>query len=190
MYNNPLRILFTTLVIGSFVFGLSCGSQPTSNTGNANQSANSNANSNHSVSTKADLGKCELALDEPERLRIESEIIAKIRDKGTDKKLKKSLDGDGGEPPWLEFQLRVAPGQMYYEAIFKGAVGGNGQFEELADILNDFNGKKECVRRGIFLPKASGTLAPDQRAVGFEWSACDYPMRPCADGSCACTSMN
>jgi hypothetical protein len=190
MYNNPLRILFTTLVIGSLVFSLACGNQSNTNTGNANQSANSNtANANSATSASvADMGKCDLAWTEEERKAIENAILDDIRTWGN-KKLKKSLDGEGTNKPWLSFQLQRATGanEMFYEGIFTGAVAGNDQFEELADILNNYNGKKKCVRRAYFIPgnkaiPSTGSL----RDVAFEWSACDFPLRPCSDGSCAC----
>jgi hypothetical protein len=195
MYNNPLRILFTTLVIGSFVFGLSCGNQPTSNTGNANQSANTAANSNAANASpdmdakNADFGKCELAWTDQERQGIENAILADIRDWGN-KKLKKSLDGEGGNAPWMTVQVRRSQGvnDRFYEAVIIGGLGGNDQFKELTDILNNYHDTKKCVRRAFFLPAGSSiTPSSNLRDVGFEWSACDFPMRPCSDGACNCT---
>lgn len=195
MYNNPLRILFTTLVISSFVIGLSCASQSNSNLSNSNQSANSDtansntANANQDVDAKsADLGKCELAWTEQERKDIEDDMLADIRDWGS-KKLKKSLDGDGTVGPWMTVQVRRSPGanDRFYEAIITGTLAGNDQFKELTDILNNYDDKKECIRRAFFLPTGSSiTPTSNLRDRGFEWSACDFPMRPCSDGSCNC----
>lgn len=179
MNNTPLRIVLTFFIIGAIVLGLACATGTNQNVSNSDPVA------------KGYAGACELELDQAERDKLQADLEAAIRDKGVSKKLKKSLDGDGTYPSWMNFEVRQAPPgpnepNRYYEVIFYGAVGGNGQFEELTDVLNDFDDKKECLRRGIFLPAGAARLAPDQRADGFEWVACDYPNRPCSDGSCGC----
>jgi hypothetical protein len=196
MNHNPKRYILTVATIGAMILGPACGTVTDTNVSNSNVASNTKV---------ADLGPCELEWTDAERAKIELDIATAIRGKGVEKKLKKSLDGDGGKPPWLRFEVRRSPGvsstgvpDRYYEAVFYGSVAGNAQFEELADILNDFNGKKECVRRAVFLPTSPSPgpgpgpsptptpLAPALRAVGFEWTACDYPMRPCSTGECAC----
>lgn len=180
MKNNFVRIALLLILLAAMLLSFACG--PGANT---NQENGQNQGANQPVKVLFDPGRCQLSGTTAATLK--KDIEDALKDK---KNLKKNLEGADGNGPWLDFDVIKSPNGYYYEAIFYGAIGGNDQFEELTNILNDFNGTKECLRRAVFRGPRKAAQVNADRLEEFEWIACDYPKRPCADGSCNCDKSN
>ena len=95
------------------------------------------------------------------------------------KKLLKDQDNPNGT---FTIDIQKGTDVMYFVAYIKGKISGDDNLKELSDILNDFQGKSECMRMIYFLPNQTSTTADS--VPGFEWSSCEYPMHVCPNGEC------
>lgn len=168
---NLVRILLCVVLLAGLAAMLSCGSgtQP------GNQGSQSDAANLQPTAVLGPDDACNDPDDANKVNRIRGRIIDKIN-----KKLKDQLNVH------KTFKFHVQKSQVgnYVEVYVEGIVYGSDELKDLADALNDFQ-KKGCLLKVFFVAPGTIKEGTTLTAAGFEWSACEYPEKPCPpDGAC------
>lgn len=171
-----LRISVGIAGLGALVYFLACSPATQNNNSNQNQAIAPNQNqANGNVSSK-DLRPCEYGLPPGSQAQqIKKDIEAKMGPS-----LKKLLKDPANPNGTFTVEVQKASGGTYFVAYIKGKISGDDNLKQLSNILNDFQGKEQCLRVIHFLPNQ--LTATD--GGGFEWSSCEHPMVVCPNGEC------
>ena len=166
-----IRISAGIIALGALLYFLACSPAPQNN--------NTSQTQNVSTAAPADLSACTDYGSDPGGSHA-SGIKKGIKDKmgSSLKKLYKDQDNPGGT---FTIEIKKAENALYFVAYVRGRVSGDDNLKELSNILNDFQGKTECLRMVYFLPNQTSNLSDGS---GFEWGSCEYPMVVCPNGEC------
>jgi hypothetical protein len=165
MTKMTIRIALSAIFFSAILLTLACPDPQTTNQ-NANRS-NSATNSNSDALVAADCSGGNMA-----------DKIKKVKDG-----VKRNIDNDGKlklqhDAGWFTYVVAEDPVSHQMVMTFSGRIGGENEMKDLVATTNGYM-KKGCVDRVTF-----GAMQGPLVAEGFEWSACDYPTRPCPNGEC------
>jgi len=171
-----IRISAGIISLGALLYFLACSPA----TKNDNSSQNQNVSSASGNNAPMDLSACTDFGSDPGGAHAKG-IKKGIKDKmsASLKKLLKDADNPTGT---FTIDVQKAENALYFVAYVRGRVSGDDNLKELSNILNDFQGKSECLRMVYLLPDQTTNITTGD--PGFEWSSCEYPMVVCPNGEC------
>jgi hypothetical protein len=172
MNNEMIRAAVAMALFGTILLGLGCGG------------ANENSNT---VTSDKELEACkDTTSNKP--TKIDDEIK-----NGLSTKLKGQLMDTANPNGSFKFKTYVRQGPQgtpdFLELYVEGTILGKDEFHDFSKLVKKSLKKDgSCVRNVYFV--LPGTTPPPQPSmkslVNPESSYCEWPNRPCSDGSCGC----
>lgn len=174
-----MRIMVGVVGLGALLYFLACSPPAPNNKSTQNQNLSPDQNAAGANKASMNMQPCDDfgSGHGAHAKAIKDEIEGKMGPS-----LKKLLKDQNNPNGTFTLEVQKAANGKYYVGYVKGKVSGDDNLKELSNILNDFQGKQDCLRVIFFQP--TQTSAAADGGPGFEWSACEYPMVVCPGGEC------